>query len=402
MNVGNSILAIRIQNNVRSLSTTMQEHTEKLASGIRINRAADDAAGLKISEKMRSQIRGLEMSIDNATDGISMLQTADGGLSAIGELLQRMNELSIKAVNGVHTQDDLDKISIEYEQCKKEIDRIAETTTFNGKKLLNINTGVTKVEKGTSVVGNILLPANAKDKIDFSTIGDGNEFIVKKDDEEYRFLFTYSENQIVPHGSVKVKLTGKETNREKAEKLEEAIEDTISGVKANIYNSYPDDGKNYTIAVTSLNLIDGEKIELSMEADVPIIKVGNNQDDRIFLNFKSVTANDLDVKNTSVLTAKDAQEATKKINQAIENITTHRANLGTTQNQLENAIKRVTIEQENTTASESRIRDIDMAKEMVKYAKNQIIQQTAISMLSQANQSGISVLSLLSNNYQRQ
>ena len=115
MNVGNTSLLLKIQNSLAESTNVTVKHTEKLASGIRINRAGDDAAGLKISEKMRSQIRGLDMALDNATDGISMIQTAEGGLSAIGDLLQRMSELSIKAVNGIHTDEDLRNIQSEYE-----------------------------------------------------------------------------------------------------------------------------------------------------------------------------------------------------------------------------------------------------------------------------------------------
>lgn len=394
MNVGNTALSLRIQNKLQAMNGEVVKNTEKLASGLRINRAGDDAAGIKISEKMRSQIRGLDMSIDNGTDGISMLQTAEGGLETITDLLHRMNELTIKAVNGTYTESDLNKISIEYEQCKREIDRIAETTTFNGKHLLNINTGETKLTKGTSRTGTATMVANARDKLDFSTIGDGNEFIVKIDDEEHRFTFCYGEKN-VSDGSTRVGITGNETNEEKAEKLAEAIENKIGTVGVDVHASYPDDGKQYTIAIFALTEVEGQTISMDMKTNAPVIKLGNNHEDVLYVNLKSVTADSLGIKETNVNTIKEANEATKKISEALDTINAHRANLGAAQNRIEYAIDRITIERENTTAAESRIRDVNMAEEMVKYTKNQIIQQTAQSMLSQANQENGRVLGIL-------
>ena len=400
MNIGNSIVALRVQNNIERLDNQITKQTEKLSSGIRINRASDDAAGLNISEKMRSQIRGLDMSIDNATDGISMIQTAEGGLQQISDLLQRMNELSIKAVNGINTAEDLEKISIEYDQLKNEIDRIAETTTFNGKKLLNVTTGETKLVEGMKKVSTSVNTARTTATIDFSTVGDGNEFIIKKDDQEYRFTFSYGNETSIRDGNIKVSFTGKETNEEKAEKLAEAIEDNVSDVVVGVRSVVPKDEKNYLFTITGTDYppTAGQVIDISMETNAPIIKVGNSFDDVIFLNFKSATTTSLGVDSTSLKTMEDAKEATKKIQQAISDVSEIRGNLGATQNRLEYAINRITIEKENTEASESRIRDLDMAKEMVTNAKTRIIQQTSLSMLAQANQSGGSVLVLLTEN----
>lgn len=398
MNIGGSVLSLRIQNSMERINSTIIKQNEKLSSGIRINRASDDAAGLKISEKMRAQVRGLDMSVDNATDGISMLQTAEGGLSEITDLLQRMNELSIKAVNGVHTEDDLIKISQEYEQCKEEIDRITETTTFNGKQLLNLTTGETKRKEllRTTGIGNIM-SARAIDEIDFSTLGAGNRFIIKKGDEEYKFEFCYQKNPEALPDSIKINFTGEETNIEKAEKLRAAIEKNVSGLRVEVYPSTPDDGKNYTLTIISRDKIEGEILELNMENNAPVIKVGNNKDDEICLNLQSVTTKELGIDETSVLTSKDAENATKKISNAINQISAVRGKMGATQSRLEYTIKRLSIEKENTAAAESRIRDVDMAKEMVSNAKNKIIYQSSVSMLAQANQSSAMVLNLLKN-----
>ena len=396
MNVGNSLVALKIQNNMSSINTDLTKQNQKLSSGMRINGASDDAAGLKISEKMRSQIRGLDMALDNATDGISLLQTADGGLSKISDLLHRMNELSIKAGNGVNTNEDLDKISIEYEQCKDEINRIAETTTFNGKKLLNVNMGETYVEEGMRKAGTNKARAMSTDLIDFSTIGDGNRYIVTKGDQKYTFEFSYGGNNSSIGDSIKINLTGKETNEEKAQKLAETIEDNVPDVITDYINSLDkDDGKHYTISVKSGTKIVGEVIELEMETYAPIIKIGNNSEDELFLSLRSVTAKDLGIEDTGLLTTAKAEDATKKVLDAINFVSSVRGKIGALQNQLENSIKRITIEKENTEASESRIRNVDMAKEMVTNAKTKIIQQSSVSMLAQANQTSGSVLKLI-------
>lgn len=398
MNVGNSLTALKIQNNMESQDSKIVSQIEKLSSGMRVNQASDDASGLKISEKMRKQIKGLDMSIDNATEGISMLQTAEGGLEKIADLLQRMNELSIKAVNGVHTYEDKEKISIEYEQLKEEIDRIAETTIFNGKHLLNITTGETKIIQGMRKIGTAINCARATDTIDFSTIGDGNEFIVTKGDEEYRFTFAYGKNRHVSDGSILISLTGKETNEEKAEKLALAVDNAIADVSADVHLSYPENGKNYIIAVTSNDPEEGLKIDLRMETNAPIIKVGNGESDHIYLNLKSSTTSNLEIDVTDILTTQNALEATKKIHKAIEEVSERRSTIGVIQGRLENTIKRINIEKENTEASESRIRDLDMAKELVNSAKSKIIQQSSISMLAQANQTSGNVLTLIAEN----
>ena len=396
MNVANVSLILEIRNNIEHMNNTITKNNEKLAAGVRINTSSDDASGLRISEKMRSQIKGLDMAVDNATDGISMIQTAEGGLTAINELLNRMNELSIKAVNGVNTKEDIRNIYSEYEHCKKEIDRIAETTLFNGRTLLNVNTGETKIQKGTSMSGDAFIPANAKITINFSTIGDGNEFTVKLDNQEHKFVFTYN-GRNSHSGNTTVNITGKETNYEKAKKLEEAIENTLSNVKAETYMDYPDDGKNYILEVASLDTIDGQTIELDMKTNAPIIRIGNKSEDIIYLELNSVTTKDLDIENTDINTKRGAKLAGEKITQAIEKITQYRGKLGTAQNQMEYAIKRIIVEQENVTASESRIYDVNMAEEMVRFAKNKIIQETAISMLAQANIDNDMVLNLLEN-----
>ena len=267
-----------VQHNVTAMNTNRQlgitggdlaKSTEKLSSGYRINRGGDDAAGLAISEKMRSQIRGLNKASTNAEDGISLVQVAEGALNEVHDMLQRMNELSTQAANDTNTTTDRDAIQHEMDQLTSEIDRVSSTTQFNTMNLL-----------------------------------DGN--------------FT---------------------------------------------------GKN--LQVGSLC---GQKIELKIS---------------------SMSSTGLNITGLKVSSFAEAGASMSKVQSAIDQVSAQRAELGAIQNRLEHTIKNLDTTSENTQAAESRLRDTDMAEEMVKYSKNNILQQAGQSMLAQANSQNQGVLSLL-------
>ena len=241
---------------------------EKLSSGLRINRAGDDAAGLSISEKMRAQIRGLNQASTNSQDGISMLQTAEGALNETQNILQRMRELAVQAANGTNVTEDRSAISSEITQLKAEIDRIAKTTEFNTKNLFSNGTTVT-------------------------------------------------------------------------------------------------------------------------------FQVGANSNQAITVAFGKMTSSALSVSNVSVSGYTAANNAISIINAAIIKVSNQRSTLGAVQNRLEHTIANLDNASENLTAAESRIRDVDMAKEMSEYSKNNVLQQAAQAMLAQANQLPQNVLQLL-------
>ena len=267
-----------VQHNMQAMNTNRQlgittgqqaKSTEKLSSGYRVNRAADDAAGLAISEKMRSTIRGLDRASTNASDGISVVQTAEGALNEVHSILQRMNELATQAANDTNTSTDRSQIQLEIDQLTSEINRISSTTQFNTMNLL-----------------------------------DGS--------------FTHKNLQV---GS-----------------------------------------------------LSGQKIEL---------------------NISSMSASAIGVSGLKVSSFAKAGSAMSRIQAAIDKVSTQRATLGAVQNRLEHTIANLDTTSENTSASESRIRDTDMAKEMVTYSKNNILAQAGQSMLAQANQSTQGVLSIL-------
>ena len=275
MRINTNVMALNASNMLAGNQGAVQKSIGKLSSGLRINGAADDASGLAISEKMRSQIRGLDQAESNAQDGISLIQTAEGALQQTTDILQRMRELIVKAENdGVLTGEDKTAIGVEIESLKTEIDRIADSTSFNGKTLLNGDYS----------------GATGKGKLNFK------------------------------------------------------------------------------------------------------IGANTNTCDTLGVTIGSMKANDLSLNTVTISDAKTSLEA---IDKAILDVSSQRAKLGAVQNRMEYAIESLSTTSENLTSAESRIRDVDMASEMVNYTKNNILQQSAMSMLAQANQQPQQILSLL-------
>jgi flagellin len=267
---------VEAQNAHRLLSNTgtqLNKSMERLSSGLRINRAADDAAGLAVSEGMRSQIRGMNVASRNAQDGVSMVQVADGALGNVGDMLQRVRDLAVQASNGTLTDAQRSNLDTEVQQVLTEIGKTGTDTEFNGLKIL---------------AGSVATAASA---------------------------------------------------------------------------------------VT--------------------LQVGANASQNIAFTIGTVSTSDLGISGIAVSTAPSATAAIASLDAAISTVTTSRANLGAIQNRLEHTINRLGMTSENLQAAESRIRDADMASEMIDFTKHQILQQSGMAMLAQANQSPQSVLSLL-------
>ncbi|MFP7171048.1 flagellin [Terribacillus sp. 7520-G] len=272
MRINHNISALNTYNKLSANNSATQGALEKLSSGLRINRAGDDAAGLAISEKMRGQIRGLDMAAKNAQDGVSLIQTAEGALNETHSILQRMRELAVQSSNDTNTASE-DRVALqdEFNELAKEIDRISSDTEFNTKKLLN----------GTTSEVTFQIGANSGQLLTVSL---------------------------------------------------QAMDATTLGVK------------------------------------------------------------DLDI---STATASEISGVISTIDEAINSVSSFRSNLGANQNRLEHTINNLNTSSENLTAAESRVRDVDMAKEMMEFTKNNILSQAAQSMLAQANQQPQGVLQLL-------
>ncbi len=360
---------ITAMNSNRMLGITAGQQaksTEKLSSGYKVNRAADDAAGLSISEKMRKQIRGLTQASTNAEDGISAVQTAEGALTEVHDMLQRMNELAVKAANGTMSSSDKADVQNEIAQLSSEIDRVSTTTKFNETYLLNGSRGgKSDVQWNGSLSFSLQVGADNKasnrisvnifsitaSALGVGAIQDGKNkdgVAISADDLVTKYHYGVNDN-----GSI-VKIAGRD------------IEADANNTQ--IINA----GSILPIGAQSGGGADAQGRATIQGSDTP--KGGGY---------------------ISVRTTSTARAAIDNISAAIKLVSARRSKLGAIQNRLEHTIKNLDNVVENTTAAESQIRDTDMASEMVQYSKNNILQQAGQSMLAQANQSNQGVLSLL-------
>ena len=453
-------------NRMLNITTGAQsKSTEKLSSGYRINRAADDAAGLTISEKMRKQIRGLDQASTNAQDGVSSVQTAEGALTEVHSMLQRMNELAVQAANGTNSKEsDRQAIQDEIDQLTTEIDRVAETTKFNEIYLLKGDNASTKnvYMKGHDAGLKGALTDSAKSAtfvMDTLKAGDkykiaGKEYTIGSSKTEITTAinaFATADNEITIDG---ISYTYKDANGGKAAGWYKdgdqtngtaiVVADTVKGgSKASV------NGKDYTamtdqdandiddddssvitaaeakkkikaelLAANSIGTVNGDATvsdgaDAAGKTTYTITKgyatvadtlsfnlhVGADADmtNKITVDIDVMNSANLGVKGLNVTdaTGTAATYAVDAISDAIAKVSSQRSALGAVQNRLEHTIDNLDNIVENTTTAESRIRDTDMAQEMVNYSKNNILAQAGQSMLAQANQSNQGVLSLL-------
>ena len=492
---------LQAMNANRMLNVTtgnQSKSTEKLSSGYKINRAADDAAGLSISEKMRKQIRGLDQASSNAQDGVSAVQTAEGALTEVHSMLQRMNELAVQASNGTNSKSDRDSIQDEIQQLTKEIDRVAETTKFNEIFLLkgdvNENTrtnylnahdagleGAKIVQNGTTanvtlkeltvgdsvtIAGNQYtigtkeddakaeVKAGATIKIGahtYKVVGNdiqdenGNKLYIKTADKQTAADTNFSaenlttsatfkdntgadkSNTAVTIDNIKSLVTGDSTitiNGEEQYVMTNTDHATgKSGVNPNVISvteAYKMQAaeivkaSNIGADVSSAATTDGAATAYAGATNAFVLKLGTTTVDRplsfnlhvgsdaamsnkISVDIETMSAANLGIKglNVSDETGIAATYAIDSIADAIAKVSSQRSSLGAIQNRLEHSIANLDNVVENTTSAESRIRDTDMAEEMVEYSKNNILAQAGQSMLAQANQSTQGVMSLL-------
>ena len=393
-------MAMVVQHNLTAMNSNRQlsvttsaqaKSSEKLSSGYRINRAGDDAAGLKISEKMRSQVRGLNKASRNAQDGISLIQTAEGALNEAHSILQRMNELAVQGANDTNQDIDRDAINQELEALTAELDRISETTQFNKQELLDGSFSDKKLHVGANANQSISISIG---KMDAATIG-------LKDFKYFEGLKTVSYNTISYNGVEYTYDASKSAASNKSLFL--------CAAKALGKTTFEDD----MIAMTSggsYTLVSGSPAYKTMEsaktygpsAMGSLYKgAASNEWSKLLSNAKTIGTTAGGFGNSATLTMPtvsdyDKANATlKAVQNAINIVSTQRSALGALQNRLEHTVANLDNVAENTQAAESRIRDTDMASEMVEYSKNNILAQAGQSMLAQANQSTQGVLSLL-------
>jgi flagellin len=389
MRINHNIAALNTYRQLSVNNNSSQKAIEKLSSGLRINRAGDDAAGLAISEKMRSQIRGLEMASRNAQDGISLIQTAEGALNETQAILQRMRELAVQAKNGTNTEKDREALNEEYQELIEEITRIGRETEFNSLKVLN---GSLSGAGGTGGTGGTGSPSI---EISDDLLSGGIESISISGEPEagiYTLSFTpgesgnpdqltitfggtsYNEEVTVPTGSGTAQVE---------------FEDLGITVTVNAVLSSTTTGTFEVIAAT------GGGGEGGDEGGGLILQIGANNGQEMVISIGDMQAESLGINDTSIDTVDDAEEALTAIDNALQDVSAQRSKLGAYQNRLEHTINNLSTAAENLTAAESRIRDVDMAQEMMEFTKNSILLQASQAMLAQANQVPQGVLQLL-------
>ena len=397
-------------NRMLNVTTSAQsKSTEKLSSGYKINRAADDAAGLSISEKMRKQIKGLTQASSNAQDGVSAVQTAEGALTEVHSMLQRMNELAVQSSNGTNSQTDRKAIQDEIDQLTSEIDRVSETTKFNETYLLKGD--ATKTDTAYFIESKY----NCADEIyvegSTTKIANSDELAkaIKDGKKIYKKAYNQTNNeQTAANIAVKgvdyayvTKLYDKNGKEVSAQNIQDSK--NADGTAATNYytSSAGEAGKNATPA-TNMEIVKADAIKFTKGYEVNgsisfSLHVGADsaEDNKIVVNIDSMSAKGIGVYGLKVDTEDDATAAIDRIAEAVQKVSSQRSTLGAAQNRLEHTIANLDNVVENTTSAESRIRDTDMAQEMVNYSKNNILAQAGQSMLAQANQSNQGVLSLL-------
>ena len=352
MVVKHNITAMNSNRMLNITSSAQAKSTEKLSSGYKINRAADDAAGLSISEKMRRQVRGLTQASANAQDGISVVQTAEGALNEVEDMLQRMNELAVKGENGTLTTTDRASIQSEIRQLMSEVDRVQSTTTFNEMNLLD----------GSFMKG-LQVGAEAGQHIDISIANMSMNGLARNIDTKLYTKVTY--NPLAESKNVKyTSTTYSQTTL------------TNSGEKVMI-------GASGTKTATTFSTLSGGKYASATMDSTKALKVIDT-----FMKLDAGAA-------SSVASVKDFNSLNAFVKAALSLVSQQRSDLGAIQNRLEHTINNLDNIVENTQSAEAEIRDTDIATEMVTYSNNNILQQAGTSMLSQANQSNQLALSLL-------
>jgi flagellin len=421
---------MRINHNIAALNTYRQltigtnaaaKSMEKLSSGLRINRAGDDAAGLAISEKMRGQIRGLEMASKNAQDGISLIQTAEGALNETHSILQRMRELAVQASNDTNTADDRAEIQKEINQLKEEIDRISTTTEFNTKKLLNGNVASTATVGGTNTANidtaEVVNATLASGTYTLTVSGTNNQEVTDVVDAGTNINtatdITIGNASVARYGSYQLKVTddtenagkkvftlidantGEELARQNNVTVGVAGTVTLNGINistANINNngtvSFDVEGDHTftltqgattiaTVTKTDLNkaeveiaglkisfnydIADGGDTTITIVNNSLSMHIGANEGQTMNVSINDMSSKALGVDNVDVTSTVGAENAITSIDNAIKQVSAERSKLGAFQNRLEHTINNLGTSAENLTAAESRIRDVDYA-----------------------------------------
>ena len=404
MRIQHNIMAMNAYRNYANNTSALSKNLEKLSSGYKINRAGDDAAGLAISEKMRAQITGLDKAQDNAKDGISLVQTAEGALTEVHDMLNRMVELADQSANGTYdVETDRANLQKEVEQLKSEINRIADSANFNGIKLLD---GSMSANGTTSISGTA---ATDKASVDVSITAD-SVFDSAGKRSELSFVLkavaSNSKDGAVVGEDGKVTISLKQKTLYTAEDIQ-ALLAKASATSAKVSKDTLEAAQNATVTGAGIGKATNTTAWLSLAKTSaaaqanngkPLtLQIGDTSDsfNQLRVGIKDCHVDALGLTDMKIGDQTSAAAALDKIKSAINYVSDVRGTLGATQNRLDHTINNLSVMQENIQDAESTIRDTDVADEMMAYTKNNILIQSAQAMLAQANQVPQGVLQLL-------
>lgn len=372
--INTNIASLNTQRNLSASQMSLNTSIQRLSTGLRVNSAKDDAAGLAIAERMSSQVRGLNVAARNANDGVSLAQTAEGSLGKIGDMVQRMRELAVQSSNATNSGTDRAALQTEVSQLKQEIDRVATSTTFNGTKLLDGSFTAAKFQVGADAGESITVSSITNAQL--AGMGVVNRAATQSSTAITDLTATALGDLTINGTDIGV-LAAAGTTQERQAQVVDAINriSTTTGVGAFF------DAQNNVIALTS---------------SATITLTGAAGDQVGFVAADSATAAaSANMASLDISSYGGAQLAIQQADAALSQINGARANLGAVQSRFESAIANIQIASENSTAARSRIMDTDFAAETAAMTRAQILQQAGNAMLSQANQLPQQVLSLL-------
>jgi flagellin len=404
MRIQHNIMAMNAYRNYSNNTSALSQNLEKLSSGYKINRAGDDAAGLAISEKMRAQITGLEQAQDNAASGKNLVNTAEGALQEVHDMLNRMVKLADQSANGTYN-DATDRTALqdEVDQLLDEIDRIADSANYNGISLLNGDLAVT-YQSGSKTIGGAEFEVSLDDIVNASDV------------KSFSFGFNVATSStasatkaaITKSGAVTVTISTKGLKTGdtiSADDIQKALADAIasySGNNSEITNAIKGLKLNISgnIAVKTGAALSGAgaiTTNAGDDSNALVLQIGDTSDDfnQLKVGISDMHADKLGIAGISVATQEGAKAAVDVIKNAINTVSSVRGTLGATSNRLDHTMNNLSVMTENIQDAESTIRDTDVAEEMMAYTKNNILVQSAQAMLAQANQVPQGVLQLL-------
>ncbi|MCZ2499304.1 flagellin [Xylophilus sp. Kf1] len=399
--INTNVASLTAQRNLATSQSSLSTAMQRLSSGLRVNSAKDDAAGLAIAERMNSQVKGLTVASRNSNDGISLAQTAEGALGKVGDMLQRMRELAVQSSNATNSTSDRKALQAEVTQLSSEIDRVAKTTTFNGTKILdgsfsgavfqvgansgdNITVGALANAKGSDL-GSVSFATASATNLTSTTVSSFSTAIAANT------LVISTSTGTVGLGAIAAASSASERIGQVAAAINAKTADT--GVTA--FVTQKNDG-SYNIEMRSDQMTTGDTPTASV-VTMTGFTAATTGVDSTSTTFSAVTtdADKKGIASVDISTQAGAWTAMKKIDAAIDSVNSSRANLGALQTRFENAVSNIAIQTENTSAARGRIVDADFATETANLSRSQILQQAGTAMVAQANQLPQGVLSLL-------